>query len=211
MPHRATKRQQSTITTLLSRKEWITLRSALPYKAILGIWFNNHVVWKWSVANGFCLKVQRAWTCYTSQIMISCERFLTDQKGRLVPYLLSCCQYELYKSFPTVCCAKSYKTRQIDVETAFLNGDLEEEVYTKVANGAQAERDMVCEIRRSLYRLKQAATVWCKTIRTDFADLNLIQSRADPVRFASFWSMCRKTAGSYRTVCWRSLGRMRAW
>ena len=33
---------------------------------------------------------------------------------------------------------------------------LEEKVYMKVPYGVQAEQDMVCELRRSLYRLKKA-------------------------------------------------------
>ena len=62
--------------------------------------------------------------------------------------------------FLAICCAKSYKIRQFDVDTAFLNGDLEEKVYMRVPHGVQAEEDMVCELRRSLYGLKQAAAVW---------------------------------------------------
>ena len=34
--------------------------------------------------------------------------------------------------FLAICCARSYKIRQFDVETASLNGDLEEKVYMKV-------------------------------------------------------------------------------
>ena len=85
--------------------------------------------------------------------------------------------------FLAICCAKSYKIRQFDVDTAFLNGDLEEKVYMRVPHGVQAEEDMVCELRRSLYGLKQAAAVWYKTIRAVFADLNFTQSRADPCVF----------------------------
>ena len=60
---------------------------------------------------------------------------------------------------------------------------LEEKVYMKVPYGVQAEQDMVCELRRSLYRLKKATAAWYKNIRAVFAELNFIQSRADPCVF----------------------------
>ena len=38
---------------------------------------------------------------------------------------------------------------------------------------------MVCKLRRSLYKLKQAAVAWYKTNRAVFANLNIMLSRAD--------------------------------
>jgi len=47
---------------------------------------------------------------------------------------------------------------QIDVKTAFLYGDLEEEIYMKQLDGFHVEgkEDYVCRLRKSLYGLKQA-------------------------------------------------------
>ena len=44
---------------------------------------------------------------------------------------------------------------QMDVKTAFLHGDLEEEIYMKQPNGFQVEgnEDYVCRLRKSLYGL----------------------------------------------------------
>ena len=39
-------------------------------------------------------------------------------------------------------CAKIYKIRQFDVESAFLNGDLEEKVYIRFPQGVSAEQDL---------------------------------------------------------------------
>ena len=47
---------------------------------------------------------------------------------------------------------------QIDVKTAFLNGDLEEEIYTDQPEGfiAKGQENKVCKLVKSLYEFKQA-------------------------------------------------------
>jgi hypothetical protein len=47
---------------------------------------------------------------------------------------------------------------QMDVKTAFLNGELEKEIYMDQPDGfiANSQEDKVCKLLKSLYGLKQA-------------------------------------------------------
>ena len=55
-----------------------------------------------------------------------------------------------------------YEIWQMDVKTAFLNGDIEEELYMMQPQGFvdPKDADNVCKLQRSIYGLKQASRSW---------------------------------------------------
>ena len=50
------------------------------------------------------------------------------------------------------------------MKTTFLHGDLEEKIYMEQQEGfsAKGEEHLVCRLKKSLYRLKQAPRLWYK-------------------------------------------------
>lgn len=62
-----------------------------------------------------------------------------------------------------VSASKKWHLTQLDVSNAFLNGELDEEIFMKLPEGYAARKGVslpsntVCRLKRSIYGLKQAS------------------------------------------------------
>ena len=83
----------------------------------------------------------------------------------------------------SACCHQRFHIQQYDVDTAFLNGHLEEEVYIYLPRGVQAQVNEVFLLKRSLYGSKQGAATWFKTISELFLEMGFRQCRTDSCIF----------------------------
>ena len=70
---------------------------------------------------------------------------------------------------------------QMDVKTAFLNGNLEEEIYMEQPKGfvQRGHEHLVCKLTKSLYGLKQASRAWYQKIDASLLGLGFERSVAD--------------------------------
>ena len=86
--------------------------------------------------------------------------------------------------FLAVCCQQGFIVHQYDVDTAFLNGFLEEDVFISPPQGTSCAANHVFKLNRSLYGLKQAAATWFKTISNVFVNkMGFTQCVADSCIF----------------------------
>lgn len=74
---------------------------------------------------------------------------------------------------------------QFDVKTAFLYGELEEEIYMKQPIGYNDGTGRVCKLLKSLYGLKQASRCWNKRFSTFIQRFGFETSEADPCLFVN--------------------------
>ena len=81
---------------------------------------------------------------------------------------------------------------QLDIQNAFLNGELREEVYMHPPPGYYAPGGMVCRLRCSLYGLKQAPRAWFESFASVVTAAGFLPSDHDLVLFVHM-SSCGRT------------------
>ncbi|KAL0406224.1 UNVERIFIED_CONTAM: hypothetical protein Slati_3936300 [Sesamum latifolium] len=94
-----------------------------------------------------------------------------------------------------------YEIWQMDVKTVFLNGFVEEEIFTDQPEcfTAVGEEQKVCRLQRSIYGLKQASQSW--NTRFDEVIRVMISSRTTMILVYT-----RRSVGArLRTLCFMSM------
>lgn len=80
---------------------------------------------------------------------------------------------------------QNWEIKQLDVNNAFLQGDLQEEVYMVQPHGF-VDKDRpthVCRLRKALYELKQAPRAWYLALKQHLTTSGFINSQADASLF----------------------------
>jgi hypothetical protein len=91
------------------------------------------------------------------------------------------------RTFLAIACLENWDLESMDVDTAFLNADVDEEVYVTQPEGFQVldkqKKPLVCRLRKSIYGLRQASHNWNRTIDTWFKDYGLLPTPSDPCAY----------------------------
>ncbi|KAL5858701.1 hypothetical protein ACOSQ3_006159 [Xanthoceras sorbifolium] len=74
-----------------------------------------------------------------------------------------------------------FELQQMDVKTAFLNGDLEDEVYMKQPEGFPSSdgEQLVCKLKKSIYGLKQASRQWYLKFHNVISSFGFVENIMD--------------------------------
>jgi hypothetical protein len=75
---------------------------------------------------------------------------------------------------------KNFDSEQLDVETAFLYGELEEEIYMACPDGLTIGDDECLLLTKSIYGLVQAARQWNTKFVSTLLEIGFVQCKADP-------------------------------
>ena len=65
--------------------------------------------------------------------------------------------YSTVQTLLALTCANGWHIHQMDAKSAFLNGDLKEEIYIKIPPGQDRPERHVWQLKKALYGLKQVS------------------------------------------------------
>jgi len=80
---------------------------------------------------------------------------------------------------------QDWPLHQLGIKNAFLNGDLEEEVYMEIPSGLETSSNInrVCRLKKSLYGLKQSPRAWFDRFTKTVAQYGYSQCQANHTLF----------------------------
>jgi hypothetical protein len=79
--------------------------------------------------------------------------------------------------------ANNLEVHHMDVETAFLNGELKEDVYMELPEGFGEDTGKIVKLKRSLYGLKQSPRCWYENINNTLIKNKYHPSISDPCTY----------------------------
>ena len=96
-------------------------------------------------------------------------------------------KYDSLRSVLSITAAQDLEMLQLDIKTAFLNGNLEEEIYLEQPEGfiVTGKETKVCRLRKCIYGLKQVSRVWNRTFDDFLLSFGLTRSITDPCIYFS--------------------------
>ena len=102
------------------------------------------------------------------------QKFGSDYDETFCPVV----RFESVRTVIALAVQNGLKLYQMDMTTAFLNGELEEEVYMRQPEGFvdKDRQHLVCKLKRSIYGLKQSPRCWNSGLDAQLSRMGFIQT-----------------------------------
>ena len=106
------------------------------------------------------------------------QKYRTDYDETFCPVV----RLESFRTIIALTVQHGLKLHQVDVTTAFLNGELEEEVYMRQPEGfiAEGQEHLVCKLKKNIYGLKQSSRCWNTVLHNQLTLMGFVQADSDP-------------------------------
>jgi hypothetical protein len=119
---------------------------------------NNVIGSKWVLKN----KMNEQGQIVRNKVRLVCKGYAQVERRDFDETFAPVARLEVIRMFHAYACHKNFKVYQMDVKSAFLNGDLEEEVYMEQPEGflLTYNPNYVCKMKKALYGLKQGPRAW---------------------------------------------------
>lgn len=90
----------------------------------------------------------------------------------------------------TIALTNHWAVRQLDIDNAFLNGDLKEEIFMEQPPGFESPHTagLVCKLHKALYGLKQAPKAWFDKLHATLLNLGFTSAKSDQSLFIKITS-----------------------
>ena len=111
------------------------------------------------------------------------QKFGLDYEETFSPVV----RFESIRSVIVLGALHKLQLHQMDVSTAFLHGELTEEVYMRQPEGfvEQGKEHLVCRLKRSIYGLKQSPRCWNHALDSQLKEMGFVQTSSDPCLYVN--------------------------
>ena len=80
-------------------------------------------------------------------------------------------RHDSLRAMLAIAAIRNLEIRQLDIKGAYLNGDLQEEIYMRQPEGFDDGSGRVCRLYKTLYGLKQSGREWNRKLNKRLTEL----------------------------------------
>ena len=88
-------------------------------------------------------------------------------------------RHDSLRAMLAIAAIQDLEIRQLDIKGAYLNGDLQEEIYMRQPEGFDDRSGRVCRLYKTLYGLKQSGREWNRKLNKRLTELGFSRNEVD--------------------------------
>jgi len=110
------------------------------------------------------------------------QKYGIDYKETFAPTL----KQDTLRVFTVIAVINNFKIKQIDVNSAYLNAPIEEDIYMIAPEGHYSHGKYFWKLKKALYGLKQAGKQWNNKLNEELLKMNFRRIKSEPCLYVKF-------------------------